>query len=170
MNKPFAEVARRLVLMRDHFDCKHRSFKLVSRELSNGSFSVVHQCIRCGSQVGTAIKQKDASGRKLFNVELMDRFDNELKDVFFEKYGDSRNWCYEPVGGFVAYRRYLESDEWKEKRAAVLERDENRCVLCGEAAKEVHHVVYSNVYDEPLRDLISLCSECHEKIHGEINK
>jgi 5-methylcytosine-specific restriction endonuclease McrA len=65
------------------------------------------------------------------------------------------------------YMEYLKSDQWKEKRQAVLERDGNKCMLCGDSdtVLNAHHNSYDNVGDEPLGDLITLCCECHKHYH-----
>ena len=67
------------------------------------------------------------------------------------------------------YVKYLESDEWKEKRAERLKKDQYRCVLCGaEKNLEVHHVYCDNLYHEDVsNDLITLCKECHERVHED---
>lgn len=68
------------------------------------------------------------------------------------------------------YRSYA----WNKMRSAVLYRDHYECVKCKkkglyERATTVHHVVYALV-DPKLAlepdNLISLCRECHEEIHG----
>ena len=63
------------------------------------------------------------------------------------------------------YRRYLNSDAWKAKRAAVLKAAGGKCRRCGALATEVHHETYDRVFNERLSDLTALCRECHEKEH-----
>lgn len=66
------------------------------------------------------------------------------------------------------YPEYLKSDDWRAKRAIVLERDNNTCQACLRApATQVHHKSYERVFDEPLFDLESVCDECHGKIHDK---
>ena len=64
------------------------------------------------------------------------------------------------------YVEYLESDEWKERRKAVLKRDKNKCRFCGKKATHIHHLTYKNIFQEPLYDLVSLCNGCHQLIHA----
>jgi 5-methylcytosine-specific restriction endonuclease McrA len=67
------------------------------------------------------------------------------------------------------YEQYGQSDEWKQKRAQVYERDGWTCQKCGAGHKAIlqaHHITYFNVGDEPLRDLITLCKLCHDREHG----
>ena len=62
---------------------------------------------------------------------------------------------------------YLNSDDWKRKRALVLRRDSYRCVHCGGRATQVHHKQYArrNIGKEPIEWLVSLCKSCHQRQH-----
>ncbi len=70
---------------------------------------------------------------------------------------------------------FYQSKAWKEKRVAILKRDDYMCMMCkryGKAvdAKEVHHINPLNErYDLKLNNnnLISLCRECHDKCHNK---
>lgn len=60
--------------------------------------------------------------------------------------------------------------EWKKK---VLERDNHRCINCGEKENlNVHHIVHWSDYYKGRVDVdngITLCTECHAKEHeGEL--
>lgn len=66
------------------------------------------------------------------------------------------------------YKEYLKSEKWMMKRYKVLVRDGGMCQGCLEVkAVQVHHKSYDRVFDEPLFDLVSLCMNCHEKIHDK---
>ena len=66
----------------------------------------------------------------------------------------------------VEYREYRLSTAWKIKRGIVLDLDEWTCRKCNcAAATQVHHLSYRSVFHEPLRDLISLCEDCHSRCH-----
>lgn len=80
---------------------------------------------------------------------------------------DVNKWLYEDSTDFkTVYDLYLNSEEWRVKRSAVLERDKHICQSCLSAeATQVHHTNYDAVFDESLLDLVSVCSECHTKIH-----
>lgn len=69
------------------------------------------------------------------------------------------------------YAAYLLSDEWKAKREKVLKRDKYRCKICKSTKKlNVHHKTYKRIYNERLRDLVTLCQEpCHRRIHERYN-
>lgn len=62
---------------------------------------------------------------------------------------------------------YLKSNECRRKRYVVLKRDNWQCVYCGAPATEVHHLRYAkrNIGKEPIKWLISICKECHERQH-----
>lgn len=68
---------------------------------------------------------------------------------------------------FISYDDYLQSDEWKEKRARILKRDNFTCVRCGTGKNlRVHHIRYPEVLGtESDDDLITVCDDCHQKIH-----
>lgn len=64
------------------------------------------------------------------------------------------------------YNKYLESGAWRELRQTILERDKYKCVLCKGDAQQVHHISYERAGYEQPEDLISICLECHQSVHG----
>lgn len=69
------------------------------------------------------------------------------------------------------YQAYLRTDEWREKRAACLQRDQWRCRCCGRKGVELHahHVMYeARREDEGVKHLLTLCAMCHAKAHGKV--
>jgi 5-methylcytosine-specific restriction endonuclease McrA len=65
------------------------------------------------------------------------------------------------------YLEYLQSPQWARTRAAVFQRDRKICQGCLKVqATEVHHLTYKHVYSEFMFELVSLCSDCHDRIHG----
>jgi 5-methylcytosine-specific restriction endonuclease McrA len=63
------------------------------------------------------------------------------------------------------YKGYMSSSAWAAKRLLVLKRDDCICKSCGKAkATEVHHLSYIHFGDEPLFDLVSVCSKCHRRL------
>ena len=67
------------------------------------------------------------------------------------------------------YYGYLQSDEWKALRAQALKRDGYRCQMCGSGTNlQAHHVSYEHLHtDEELDDVVTLCKECHKKVHAK---
>ena len=88
-----------------------------------------------------------------------DRFRQEIWHKILIESGKS-------MGGNSEYHRYLHSPAWSTKKAQVFERDKYRCTLCNVGAiLLVHHRTYDNIGREPLEDLTTLCTPCHEKYH-----
>lgn len=66
------------------------------------------------------------------------------------------------------YAEYLNSPEWAEKRAAVMDRYDGVCEGCRKrTATDVHHLTYRNVRREFLFELVGLCRECHARWHEQ---
>lgn len=66
------------------------------------------------------------------------------------------------------YRQYLKSDSWKRKKYARLRKDGLRCQMCGTAKNlQVHHITYENFPNEDIEDLVTLCCDCHSKVHAK---
>lgn len=76
------------------------------------------------------------------------------------KYDTSLDWD--------EYKAYIQSKEWDKKRTERLIFDDFQCQLCGNRSNvQVHHLVYplhGNFGAEPINDLITLCSGCHQAI------
>lgn len=58
--------------------------------------------------------------------------------------------------------------DWPERRAYVLNRDYHKCTKCGKTTDlHVHHIIpRAERYDHSANNLITLCHECHGRIHG----
>ena len=70
-----------------------------------------------------------------------------------------------------SYRRYLMSEDWRERRKELLEEANYECEECGEKATVIHHLKYDNLGEEELgEDVMVLCKECHEDKHLEDGK
>lgn len=65
------------------------------------------------------------------------------------------------------YYEYMKSIAWAQKRYEALKRAGHKCQLCGDgyAILQVHHNSYKNMGNEPLEDLVVLCTDCHEMFH-----
>ncbi len=67
------------------------------------------------------------------------------------------------------YNKALQHPKWQRKRLLVFKRDKWKCKQCGdtETMLHVHHLKYTKIYpyNEPLKNLTTLCSKCHKKIH-----
>jgi predicted HNH restriction endonuclease len=69
----------------------------------------------------------------------------------------------------MPYTEYLQTPEWKERRQWALKSAGNRCQVCNttRGVLHVHHRSYQNRGHEPIKDLIVLCSKCHETFHQD---
>ena len=64
---------------------------------------------------------------------------------------------------------------WRAKRREILERDNNECQMCKDRGKytpatTVHHIKHLDKYPWLAlvdSNLISLCNECHNRVHPE---
>lgn len=145
--------------------CEHVRTEVRRKVASNGSEFFGQQCVRCGNSVGTWIARSKAlaSGK-------VPPWDETLQDQFYRG-GRAQALREEAECAFLArhtwyHREYLHSVEWQIKREKVLERDRHTCQGCGSTvALQVHHRDYSNVGDELLFQLITLCNGCHERVH-----
>lgn len=86
------------------------------------------------------------------------------------------------------YKKYIKTDEWKQVRNNVLNRDNFTCKCCNRTQDEidvynakkgkklislvVHHRTYQNLFNEEetgYKDLITLCTVCHRSIHQALS-
>jgi len=67
------------------------------------------------------------------------------------------------------YGNYMKSEEWATKRQQRLKIDGYHCQLCGSSKNlEIHHLTYIRTpYFERMKDLITLCHDCHVAVHRE---
>lgn len=70
-------------------------------------------------------------------------------------------------------KSFYNSKQWRQTREYILKRDCYLCVMCGNAAEEVHHKIHltpSNINNPMITlhesNLISLCGDCHKRIHS----
>lgn len=64
---------------------------------------------------------------------------------------------------------YLQSDEWRKLRETVMSTSP-QCQCCHQtAANDVHHMVYRNIVDITVSDLLPVCRKCHKLIHQAID-
>jgi hypothetical protein len=62
---------------------------------------------------------------------------------------------------------YLQSEDWKRLRNQILATAPD-CQCCGKSANDVHHMVYRNLVDVKVTDLLPVCRTCHDYIHDAI--
>ena len=66
-----------------------------------------------------------------------------------------------------SYTLYLESKQWAERRALAIHAANGKCQSCGgRNSLNVHHRNYKRLGKERPTDLIVLCRDCHDILHG----
>lgn len=75
----------------------------------------------------------------------------------------------------LSYAEMLKDPRWQKRKTEILTRDNFTCQLCGDTEKSlhVHHLRYikgNKPWEYEDEDLITLCGDCHNKTHEEINK
>ena len=147
-------------------ECSHY-FVVARQDCANGSIQYKHQCTLCGT-AGPAIphaqltKEEKDSARK-YDPYLATRVDQEQRQIWKAQHPIK---LYH-ISDTPWYKSYMKSDVWREKSERVITRARLVCEACGiRAATQAHHLDYDHVGEEPLYDLVAVCKECHEQIHG----
>lgn len=151
----------------DPYHCDHTETELRRRTYSNGTVHFAVQCLRCGTQLRNYASTSQEVHKAYARRGQIPDFDENLREEFYNRIRQERTAQRETERAewFVWYNDYLCSDEWYEKRQAVLKRDGYLCQGCRiHRASEVHHLSYEHVGDEYMFELVSLCSECHRKL------
>lgn len=72
------------------------------------------------------------------------------------------------MAGRIDYGAYLASREWALKKEAIRERSGGICERCHNAPyQETHHKTYAHIGNEPLDELLAVCSQCHQFLSGK---
>lgn len=139
--------------------------------MSDGRPFYQRQCLDCGARIGSAVATSIAlaGGRQPppFDTKLFETGEQKL-DRLLKDRRDARRTAialrYE--GNYEAYAAYLLSDAWRLKRAQARERDKGVCQGCfARPATQAHHLTYAHLGDELLFELISVCDDCHARLH-----
>jgi len=93
---------------------------------------------------------------KTFNKNLL---------MFCEKYKNNKNKIFNNK-----YSETLKDPRWQRKRLEIMQRDNFKCTMCGASNKplNIHHKIYikgKKIWDYPNELLITLCEDCHHKVH-----
>ena len=151
--------------MSSPYDCSHPETQLRRRTHSNGTVHYQDQCLRCGNGL-RCFKSTAAEVREAYNNGGIPDFDHNLRENFLAQarslWEDGRQQRAEE------YDEYLLTAEWRGLRARILARDHGICQGCLEQkATQVHHETYSHIRAEFAFELVSLCDECHARLHGK---
>jgi len=151
-------------------DCCRNSYEIVTIDRKTHELSFIYrQCINCG---GSTNRTSPLSHKK-YGDSIRGEFDYDSYERWQEsKYAEKeqlsvakKNYNFY-TSPYYKYIEYLNSKKWKDKRNLVFERDNYKCQECKEKnADDVHHLTYDNLGNENLNELVSVCRECHKKIH-----
>ena len=128
-------------------------------------------CINCGRLL-RAIAKRKISGKPIFfdHVAAQKSFANiRYKRRIAIVADDAAKNGHAVRERKHNYPDYLRSEEWQQKRRAVLLRAKFICEKCShEQATEVHHLTYERIFFERLEDLMAICGRCHSQLHSDI--
>lgn len=153
-------------------ECKHSETEPYRVRIANGAVQVRNCCTHCGERVGTAISQKDKAWVESLpwqSTDLSDSYSNRREVERKTMLLDLAKRQYAERGRFTeSYSAYMQSDEWRAKRALVMKRCGGVCEGCGTAeATDTHHLTYRHLFHEFLFELVGLCRPCHDRITFE---
>ena len=67
------------------------------------------------------------------------------------------------------YIEHLMSEKWKQTKLTRLLIDDFKCKQCNKPitaeTSHCHHITYQNLGDEGMKDVVSVCPQCHNDIH-----
>jgi hypothetical protein len=145
---------------------------------SNGITAFVLQCQTCGQEL-RAVGSSDPLRRALdckpptFDETLSQRYWDERIQIRKARAQDATQAFLQAQEEkqrvwWEQYETYLESEDWRKRRAARLALDQSQCQAqlsgCLKIATQVHHLTYDHLGNEPLFELVSVCWRCHDQI------
>jgi hypothetical protein len=143
-------------------DCGHAHQELRQRVDRGGRFYYQWQCLACGSGIGSAV----AASIALADGVAPAPFDGSLEAKWWVEADRIRRERRRKRA--EAYGAYLQTDAWLAKRSQALARDKGICQGClTRPATQVHHQTYEHIGDELLFELISVCDDCHARLHED---
>lgn len=150
--------------------CEHAEHSIRKKLAADGTLRYRSQCHRCGAGVGTWIAKS-----KIPFTPIAD-WDDDLADAWQEKINQHWQRHRQEIDQARAsqgaewrrrYEEHLRSSKWAALRERVMKRCNRVCEGCGlRQARHVHHLTYDRMGNEMLFDLVGICIECHEQVHG----
>jgi hypothetical protein len=149
--------------------------ELRRRLIDGGGCQYRWQCLDCGRSVGSAVKRTEAVSFYRGCETEIPQWDERLHNDYWQtrenlwqerRERQNREREQHNIEWWRRYNLYLQSPQWKIKRAQVLRRAGNICEGCRrQKATQVHHLSYEHVFNEFLWELVAICDDCHERIH-----
>ena len=82
--------------------------------------------------------------------------------------------AYLPDGTRIDYRDYLHHPHWQKVKKARFDFDGGKCAICHKdlsgTAYQTHHLHYQRLGSERIRDVITICGQCHKEFHQSWKK
>lgn len=148
--------------------CEGQHFDLRKRVLGNGGVQFVQQCMTCGRAGSQPMSRASLGSRAdklhLFDEALIKQWEERgTAKRTAEKKAEKDAWLKE-------HGAYLRTGQWRSLRDAVMARSRSLCEGCGLArATQVHHLTYEHWRQEFLWELVAVCDDCHNRVHGQDN-
>lgn len=141
--------------------CEGAQSELRRRVLGNGSMQIVYQCLTCGRSASNPLPKTSVP-----NFMNLPAWDDDAAETYDKLKALAR--LEKRSEWFAEHNEYLKTEEWRAKRAAVMERSKGLCEGCRCAyATQVHHLTYIHWKNELLWELVAVCDDCHDRAHGE---
>lgn len=148
--------------------CSNPNIENVIYNQNDTRKTIREQCVTCGKRLNKppiSFSKIHMESLKLFNEELFENRRVEVNDI--KQYYDG---LIKGNNGRIRYNlfeSYYYTNEWKELRQKVFQRDNYKCLKCGAKAEQVHHETYERFKAEKIEDLSSICVPCHNLIHSK---
>lgn len=145
--------------------CEHPDERLYRQTYTNGIEHVVLKCPHCGHHFRSVSKASFTPDE----YQALPEWDESIRQRYHEQ--RQAHWERESEERRLEitreYHAYLQTPQWRQRRARRLALDGGRCQAqldgCTGHATEVHHLDYK-LRPEPLFNLVSVCRTCHEQI------
>lgn len=105
-----------------------------------------------------------------FSKKSIQEYKDYIKQKAKKKVKRKSKNPYKKVSNFKKkYLSYLDSKEWADIKIDIRQNKGNKCEICSSTNKlHVHHKTYKRLFKEEYSDLMLVCENCHNKIHGII--
>lgn len=171
------------------FKCLHPNMQPRLWTLSNGVKRVALQCQACGERQANEVRSANYPNYPnlpLFDEDLREDARNILnnylgrmrqdRDTAMQNHDAQRRAMneWERLAAneewWSRYTAYLNTPQWQDRRRRVLERDNYLCQGClKREATQVHHLTYDHMGNEPLFELVAICTVCHSALHPHMD-
>lgn len=161
----------------DHFRtwqseaCDHPRVGIVKTSYEGGGKAYNWYCGECGTKlssnipkvVAMPVQKEGVTGHQM--LERSNTYEQKRRDALLFIELEAADRCQK--SNREAYGKHLDSDYWRVLSQRVMRRAQNVCEGClSQTADHVHHLTYDHRGAEFAFELVALCAECHERVHG----